>query len=421
MKGIKKALILIVYLVVASYMYYAIQLVPGAIQLGSFNIMYMYLAGMAIILVAFVRFLVEPDVARIWLLGKYGIWVMIPMLLSVYMALISWVVNLTDFGIIIRGLFGNVYQIIAVFVAMSSVYLFGSRAVIWNWLALVAANIYGMVLTISDVGLSVFFQDMATVVTSLGGTTSAAMGRMETLGLTYAFGMYMLYYVFCHKKKNLWDILVILVSTFFFLMAFKRSASGALALAVAAGLVLCVLPETACKRTITLMGLAMIGGSMAYIWVVRSGLYDVVTVAFNIDTSGRSYVYNNLKPYYDFSPSFMGLGMGYVTKMLQTGELNLGINVTDLHNDLLREYVEQGFWSYLLWLLALFFLRIKLFARRHSRMGIMVFVMTAFLFVLYFSENIYMHYYTNVTVDILIMSYLFEDQVENEKRITPWL
>ena len=80
---------------------------------------------------------------------------------------------------------------------------------------------------------------------------------------------------------------------------------------------------------------------MFYIWLVRSGTLDILIAMFGVDTSGRNIVYDNLMDFYTFDPAFLGTGLGYITKSLQTGEIFLGIGVTDIHNDFLRQYVEQ--------------------------------------------------------------------------------
>ena len=133
---------------------------------------------------------------------------------------------------------------------------------------------------------------------------------------------------------------------------------------------------------------------------------------------------SNASSLYEFSPFYLGQGLGYVSKMIQTGELDLGISgsiLGDLHNDFLRQFIEQGFWGYLLWLLAMFVLRVRLFLSRDTTLGIIAFTISVFLFVTFFSENMYFLFYGNVPMAVLMMGHHFEEQIEKERETSTWL
>ena len=54
--------------------------------------------------------------------------------------------------------------------------------------------------------------------------------------------------------------------------------------------------------------------------------------AAGIDTSGRAYIYRAVDKFYEFSPTFIGNGLGFLTFRLNSG---LEIGVGAIHNDFL--------------------------------------------------------------------------------------
>lgn len=411
----------VIYIILAGFMYYAFQMTPSSIALGGINIMFLYLFGIAIILLAAGYFLVRPEVARFWLLAKYSTALSVPYFISVFISLNIWVINLSEPNVMVRGTFYSVYQILAVLTAAATLYIFGSEGIYLNLTALILANGYVMIRTMRTGGAAEFFRQFLTLLQSGATETGDLMLVMEIVGLVYSFGMYILYILFCGKKKSLWPWLFLPVSVFFFLVGFKRSATIGLFFGILCGLV----AKMAGKRGKRAWGMAVGGfltiAGMAYIWLVRSGTLDVLISMFGVNTSGRDIVYDNLMDYYTFDPGFLGTGLGYITKSLQTGELFLGIGVTDVHNDFLRQYVEQGFWGYLVWLISMFIWRIYYFSKRNAMLGTMALINSVFCFCCYFTENIYFLFYANTCMALLMMSYAFEEMVEKERTESAWL
>ena len=56
--------------------------------------------------------------------------------------------------------------------------------------------------------------------------------------------------------------------------------------------------------------------SFAYVVITRVGLFDTIMEHFNIDTMGRSEVYNYIEKYYRISLGFIGYGFEYTTVIL---------------------------------------------------------------------------------------------------------
>lgn len=421
MEKLKKVILTGIYLVLAGVMYYSLQFEKNSIAMGGFNFMYFYLIGIAIIILGVGVFLVHPQVPRVWLLGKYSLELSLPYFISIFMSLIIWVVNFSAPNVMIRGIFYSGYQMLAVLVAASTLYIFGSKGILLNFVAIFLVNIYAMLKAMLEGGIIEFFRQFVALLSSGAVETGDLMVRMEMLGLTYACGMYILFILFARKMKTKADKFILGFAVLFFLLEFKRSGVLALTSALIVGLLLQKMSEEGKKKSLMIIGWILIIIGMVYIWMVKTGTLDMLTEMFQVETSGRNVVFENLDPYYTFDPFYLGTGLGYVTKMMQTGDLYLGINVSDLHNDFLRQYVEQGFWGYLVWLISMFVWRIRFFSKRDTKMGVLTFMIAVFCFGTYFSENTYYQYYSNVNMAMLMMGYAFEKQVEEEKRMSTWL
>ncbi len=417
---IKTGLLFIIYIAVTALMYNALGWIPEGVSIGGFTFMYMYLLGIGIAVLVVVAFLIHPQVPRAWLLLKYVIWICMPFLVNIFISLIVWVMDMSAPNVIIRGTFYSVYQILAVVVAAAAFYLFGDRGLEYHFIGLVLASTMTMVTAMIDGGVAEFLDEFRVLLVSGAMETGELMKRMEMTGHTYAFGMYIVYFLLFNKGRRR-DILALAVSILFFVMEFKRSALAALIVTLVIGLILRPMPDRGKRAFLGFGGVILVLVSFVYVWMIKSGLYETLTDMLGIDTSGRSLMYSSASSYYEFSPFFRGTGLGYVSKMLETGEMYLGVTISDLHNDFLRQFIEQGFWGYLLWIIAMFIGRIRLFLSRSTTLGVIAFVISVFCFVTFFSENMYFLFYGNIPMAVLMMGHHFEEQVEKEKEISTWL
>ena len=68
-----------------------------------------------------------------------------------------------------------------------------------------------------------------------------------------------------------------------------------------------------------------------------------------INTMARVYMYEDMRQYYELNITYIGRGLGFVTKMIQMGDITTRVGVSDIHNDFLRQYIEQGFAGFMIW------------------------------------------------------------------------
>ena len=106
------------YFVVGGIMCYWID---GAFKIGGFGFMYHYIAGMAIILMAFVFFLIFPDTGKALLLLKYSFILSLVYFIPVIWSVFLWTFDNAPFSEITKGTFYNVYLVLDILVCAGAV------------------------------------------------------------------------------------------------------------------------------------------------------------------------------------------------------------------------------------------------------------------------------------------------------------
>ena len=116
----------------------------------------------------------------------------------------------------------------------------------------------------------------------------------------------------------------------------------------------------------------------------RGGFWSQ-TNSFGIDLMGRKRLYGYMESYYTISPSYMGMGNGMVSTVLEAVEKN---GNRRLHSDVLRMYIELGMPMFLLWCAVTFILTYTFFARHYSlRSARMYFAVTVLMYVTFLTDN----------------------------------
>lgn len=94
-----------------------------------------------------------------------------------------------------------------------------------------------------------------------------------------------------------------------------------------------------------LVGVAVYG----YIFSIYSGFMEALCWAANINTNGRVEMYSRMANEFEFSLGYLGEGIGIVEYLLEHWNIS---TYSNLHNDLLKFYIELGFLGLLLFLIS---------------------------------------------------------------------
>ncbi len=412
MKDKKRGGLAIAYLLLAIPMYY---FVSQDITLGGFGFMYRYLFGMAIAGLALLVFLVSPDVRCMVFTLRYVGVLCLPYLWTLLYSMVIWIFGFAPLKVMSRGFFFVIYQIIAILAAGAVLYLFGKKGVFLQLFALLAANVLYILEVMRLNGAGNFFREYVRLIVTMTGDTGPIMKSFEVLGYSYALGFFLVYFFMSRRKSGKYAWMAAL-SAAFFLLGLKRSVLFAVVMACTAGVVLNLVPRHLVRRLCAAICWVSAAAALVYVFACSRGLFHWLE-GIGLNTNSRMNVIDFFRPYYEISPGFLGHGAGFVSGMIASGELIVDVNgyiFGDIHNDFLRQYIELGAFGFCIWLWTFLNVRVKYFFHKAEdgpgfRRGILSFCFILTVFVTFMTENVFYHYYTTLSMAVMIIGYGYEE------------
>ena len=375
----------IYFLVVAVMMYYFLN---EYIDVG-LHVTYRHAFALVLAFSAIVLFLYKPDVARGVTAFKDALIYSAPLLVTTVVSLFIWFVETVDTSVISRGLSSSFIYVNMLSFALGAgalLYVFGNNGVWYNLIAILIANILMIFTIILQNGIGSYFSEFVTLIVTFAGVTGDIIIQAEIHELAFCLGAYLIYMLYKPKKSIVYFILLGL-TLFCFLSAFKRIAIIAIAVALFFGYVLKFIARYNAKTADTLVtiftllvALILIG----YVAIIKMGVFELLEKA-GINTSGRVEIYDAVDKFYEFNHAFLGNGIGFLTYQLNT---NMHIDVASVHNDFLQHFIDLGFFGYIIWLVSMTILRVRYFGRKGNVEGAIVsFMLTVYLMIVSSTDN----------------------------------
>ena len=375
----------IYFIVVAVMMYYFLN---EYIDVG-LHITYRHAFALVLFGSATLLFLHKPDIARGFTAFKEACVYSIPLLVTTVVSLFIWFMETVDVGVISRGFSSSfVYANMLSFAlgAGALLYIFGRKGIWYNLVAILIANILMIVTVIAQNGLGSYFSEFITLVTTFAGVTGDIIIQAEIHELAFCLGAYLIYMLYKPKKNIIYFILLFL-TLFCFLSAFKRIAIIAIAIALAFGYLLKFIARYNKKtagRLVTILTFLVIVLLIGYIALIKMDAFELLEQA-GINTSGRVEIYNAVDEFYEFNPGFLGNGIGFLTYQLNTF---MNVGVASVHNDFLQHFIDLGFWGYIIWLISMTLVRVWYFGRNGNvENAIITFMLTVYLVIVSSTDN----------------------------------
>lgn len=388
------------FVAAAVLMYYFL---TEVINLGLF-VTYRHAFALVLFASAFFAFLYKPNIARATSSLKATFVYCTPLIITILASLFIWFVGQVDTVVISRGLSGAfVYNNMISFTlaAVAFLYVFGEKGIWYNLIAILIANILMLLTIIVQNGIGSFFSEFITLILTFAAETGDIIVQAEIHELAFCLGAYLIYMLLKPRKDIVFFILLGLTA-FCFFTAFKRIGIISIAVALGIGWILKFVAkfkkDTAIRITVVLsVILAII--LIAYVGIIKLDVFALLEKA-GIDTSGRVVIYNAVDKFYEFSPEFLGNGIGFLTYQLST---NMNVGVSSVHNDFLQYFIDLGFWGYILWLVSMTIVRVCYFgARGKVENGIIALVLSIYLVIVSSTDNT-MNYPLLTTVLAIIM------------------
>lgn len=398
------------FIAVAVLMYYFLN---ETINLGVF-VTYRHAFVLVLFASAFVAFLVKPNIARGAAALKAAFVYCVPLIVTVIASLFIWFVGQVDTSVIARGLSGTFiyYNMISfTFGAIAFLYVFGEKGIWYNLIAILIANCFMICTVILQNGIGVFFSEFIKLIVTFAGETGDVIVQAEIHELAFCLGAYLIYMAYKPKKTIAFYILLAL-TLFCFIAAFKRI--GMIAIVVALGLAwllkfVAKFKKDTAMRIAVILSVFLVVLLIGYVGMIKLGVFSLLEKA-GIETSGRVTLYNTVDKYYEFSPEFLGNGIGFLTFKLST---NTSVAVSSVHNDFLQYFIDLGFWGYVLWLISMTVLRVCYFGKKGNvENAILVFALTVYLVIVSSTDNTMNYPLLTTVLAVLMIGNGFDTRVQ---------
>ena len=401
------------FMAIAVLMYYFL---TEVINLGLF-ITYRHAFALCLFVSAFFAFLFKPNIARGASSLKEAFVYSTPLLVTIIVSLFIWFIVRVDTAVISRGLSGAfVYNNMLSFTlaAVAFLYVFGEKGIWYNLIAILISNILMLLTIIAQNGIGSFFSEFITLVMTFAAETGDIIVQAEIHELAFCLGAYLIYMLLKPKKDIVFFILLGL-TMFCFLTAFKRIGIIAIVIALAFGWLLKFIAkfkkDTAMRLTV-IFSVILVVLLIGYIAIIKLDVFTLLEKA-GIDTSGRVTIYNAVDKFYEFSPEFLGNGIGFLTYQLST---NMNVGVSSVHNDFLQYFIDLGFWGYILWLVSMTLVRVCYFGKKGKvENGIIALALSIYLVIVSSTDNTMNYPLLTTVLAIIMIGHGFDEKVRTRE------
>ncbi len=399
----------IYFVAVAVLMYYFL---TEVIDLGLY-ITYRHAFALVLAASGVLCFLYKPNIARGVTAAKSALVYSAPLLVTFTVSMFIWFVKQVNVSVISRGLsavFIYTNMLSFALAAAAFLYIFGEKGIWYNLIAILTANILMIITIMAKYGIGNYFSELITLIKTFAAETGDIIVRAEIHELAFCLGAYLIYMIL-KPKKNIAFVILLALTLFCFISAFKRIGMVAIVIALFFGVMLKFISKYSKKAA---MNLAMLFTVLiillliGYIALIKMNAFELLE-QIGIDTSGRANIYNAVSKYYDFSPGFLGNGIGFLTYQLSS---NIHIGVASVHNDFLQYFIDLGFWGYIMWLVSMTLLRVKYFgANGNVESAIVTFALLVYLIVVSLTDNTMNYPLLTAVLAILMSGCGFDKQV----------
>ena len=139
------------------------------------------------------------------------------------------------------------------------------------------------------------------------------------------------------------------------------------------------------KRLVYCVWCVVLGGIAGYIWLICSGTFEFLCKGFGIDTSGRVKTYTKIIEWIENPVHYLGKGLGVVEILLEQWKIK---SFANLHNDLLKFYIELGIVGLAVYLLS-FVITYHLAGRKFGKEKMcMLLAMNVYSMILFATDNV---------------------------------
>lgn len=283
------------------------------------------------------------------------------------------------------------YLVLSWLYACAGIYFFGKKGIDYLFWAggcsYTLGSIACLLFTQGGSGLLQYLKGLAM------GVDTSANYIMEVHDLTFAMGLFFIYYCFFEDKSESKHRQKVILSMVYIVLGLKRIEILALVVAVGFYYVLLKWGKKIrfrayfCATVFTII-------SLGFVFIINTNIISKFVLAYGISRAeGRIGYYLYANKFYSFDVTYLGKGWTWFSRYYQ-GLYNSGFRIdghgiaASLHSDILTMFIEIGFPLFIFWIFYMFAHRSVKFSRCYSiQVGESTLLTTIFMFILYLTDN----------------------------------
>ncbi|MCR4615790.1 MAG: O-antigen ligase family protein [Clostridiales bacterium] len=324
-----------------------------------------------------------------------------------------WILDLQTIGYIMKGASKISYQFLNILVVLSAVYMFEENAAKYTFFGIAAANFVIILLGAATTGPAGAVRDLIANITSFGASDVIANSNfiraIEIHDITFVMGVYVLYFLFfCPGEK--YRYMYAAVALFLFFAGLKRIAFLSMIAAIMFAIFCSMLGPRGKTRVLILAALFIVGFCYFYIVIIQKGIFTEFCQEHEIELNGREKIYDYISNFYTVSPSYKGKGYEFCVYLLKSmkGTKDMVVNINAVHNDILKMYVELGFWGFFCWIMGYYVYQTYWFNTRCGEKTAVCFMaINVYMLVTYMTDNTMFYYWSSMVIRMIPMSFFF--------------
>ncbi len=399
------------FMIAAVLMYYFL---TEIINLGLF-VTFRHAFALLLFASAFFAFLCKPNIARGAASVKAALIYSMPLIITIFVSLYIWYEGRVDADVIARGLSGAfIYNNMLSFTlaAVAFLYVFGEKGIWYNLIAILISNLLMIFTIIAQNGLGSFLSEFIRLIVTFAAETGDVIVQAEIHELAFCLGAYLIY-MLLKPRKNIAFYILFALASFCFVAAFKRIGIIAIVISLVFGWFLkfvAKFKKDTAVRLVVIFTIILAIILVGYVGIIKMDVFSLLEKA-GIDTSGRVDIYHAVDKFYDFTPGFLGNGIGFLTYQLST---NMNVGVSSVHNDFLQYFIDLGFWGYILWIVSMTVVRVCYFgAKGKVDNAIITFALTVYLVIVSSTDNTINYPLLTTVLAIIMIGHGFDSNVRS--------
>lgn len=310
-----------------------------------------------------------------------------PRIIMLIYSCIIWCISDTALPYISRGISNTLFQCIAYFCGVC--YACGEKDNILKVSLASALTVFGLAYFMGFIQYGVSF------FSALNPFSSSAYSfrqYTELHELAYIVGLFILVNLIVGKytslkRKNILFWLSILV----FIIAWKRIGVFAVVLTYLYFRLFSRSKRINKSFYIKITGVIGVAVCVAYVSLIVSGTFVEILKSMGIELMGRDIIYGYFRKFTSFSLSFLGNGVGFVTRQFDyatSADLYNMVSIKALHNDFFKMYIEIGFIGYVIWVFWWLIRKPKILQKKYGmEKAFICLLFIMYAFILYTTDN----------------------------------